>query len=368
MLNISHAVYCIVLPALLLGLTGCPQVSNEGGGQAFEDLSDCSSQGGLNEKTENCEKLKQKVSIFSSNYFIAGTSSNLVVDSNGNIYYPNINGRVIQKIDRYGNQSVFAGSGVNDYVDGVGAGASFYVPFLVAIDKSDNLYVADGFKIRKITQAGIVSTIAEMATSGTPHGIAVDSQSNIYFVWDDGMALSHVIQKITPLGVISIFAGSHAGYLDGIGTSAQFNNPKDLVVDSLDNVFVVDTGNFLIRKITPTGGVTTFAGNGNSDQVNGVGTDASFSFEKGYAHMSIDSSNNIYVEDIKGFNSYATDSSAIRKVTDTGVVTTYCGVLHWKALVGKCSEVGVDARFGVAVAPNGEVYFGNGSGIFKISK
>jgi len=88
-------------------------------------------------------------------------------------------------------------------------------------------------------------------------GMAVDSKGNIYLADKD----NHLIRKITPEGESSIFAGSgEPGYRDGIGEEAQFNAPHDVAVDSKGNIFVADTFNHCIRKITPEGEVSTFAG------------------------------------------------------------------------------------------------------------
>ena len=173
----------------------------------------------------------------------------------------------------------------------------------VAVDSSGNVYVADNlnFLIRKITPAGVVTTFAGSGVSGSdngtaasfnmPTGIAVDSSGNVYVT--DGTTLS--IRKITPAGVVTTFAGSGtSGVADGTGTAASFNLPMSIAVDSSGNLYVPDMINSLMRKITPAGVVTTLAASGTAGSTNGIGTAASFASPYGIA---ADSSGNLYVTD-----------------------------------------------------------------------
>ena len=122
-------------------------------------------------------------------------------------------------------------------------------------------------------------------------GMAVDSKGNIYLADKD----NHLIRKITPKGEASILAGNgKPGYRDGIGEEAQFNAPHDVAVDSKDNIYVADTLNNCIRKITPEGEVSTFAGSGKPGYRDGKGKEAEFYLPIG---VSVDSDDNIYVAD-----------------------------------------------------------------------
>lgn len=141
-------------------------------------------------------------------------------------------------------------------------------------------------------------------------GIAYDSQGNLYIA-DAGDSR---IRKIDTNGNVTTFAGSTAGYADGTGTAAMFNGPNDIVIDNADNLYVSDGNNQRIRKITPAGVVTTFAGSGNQGLVNGTGTAASFSMPYGLA---LDGGRNLYVAD--------SNNHVIRRITPTGVVTTFAG-------------------------------------------
>ncbi len=155
---------------------------------------------------------------------------------------------------------------------GVGAHARFRNPWSVAVDGMGNVFVADmsNNTIRKITPAGMVTTIAGQAGMGgsavgfgnnarfnCPFGVAVDNEGNVY-VSDSG---NNVIRKIMPAGVVVPFAGlGYAGGTDGNVNDARFSNPQGLAVDGAGNVYVADTGNNTVRKITPMGVVTTLPG------------------------------------------------------------------------------------------------------------
>ena len=199
--------------------------------------------------------------------------------------------------------TTLAGSGTAGSADGTGTAAQFSGPRGVAVDSSGNVYVADTLnnRIRKITPEGVVSTLAGTATPGHvdtrgteakfnfPERVAVDSSGNVY-VADTN---NHRIRKITPEGEVTTLAGSTRGFADGAGTKAWFDEPIGVAVDSSGNVYVADSYNHRIRKITPAGVATTLAGS-TADSADGTGTAAKFHSPIGVA---VDSSGNVHVAD-----------------------------------------------------------------------
>jgi len=231
----------------------------------------------------------------------------------------------IRKISGAGVVTTLAGSGAAGSQDGPGASASFNAPLGIAADGSGNIYVADqdNHLIRKITQAGTVSTLAGSGFRGYndgagpeamfyyPSAVALDASGNVY-VAD---SLNNVIRKITPAGVVTTLAGSSRGNLDGTGSQAQFNEPRGLAVDGAgQNIYVADTGNHNLRRLTADGVVTTLAGSGIAGAQDGTGSASSFNSPRG---MSVDGSGNVYVADY--------ENHRVRKVTPAGVVTTIAG-------------------------------------------
>jgi M6 family metalloprotease-like protein len=257
--------------------------------------------------------------------------------------------------------TTFAGSaGLSGSTDDIGSAARFNYPFGITEDTAGNLYVADSSNntIRKVTAAGVVTTLAGLAGSsgsanGTgsnarfynPTGITVDSAGNLY-VAEFG---NHTIRKITPSGVVSTLAGlaGSSGSTDGTGSNARFTQPEGITVASDGTIFVADTFNYTIRKITPSGVVTTLAGlAGASGSADGTGSTARF-----YAPRAIviDSAGMLYVAD--------SWNNTIRKVTQAGVVTTLAGQAGTLGSTdGKGSAALFNCPNALAVDSNGLIY------------
>jgi sugar lactone lactonase YvrE len=257
-----------------------------------------------------------------------GMPAGIVAAADGTVFVADSGGNAIRKIAPDGTTTTFAGA-LKQWGrdDGVGGGARFWSPTGLALGAEGTLYVSDIYtrSVRKVTPGGEVSTLAgggagletdgqgTSATFALPYGIAVDVTGTLYVAdtW------AHTIRKITPDGTVSTFAGlrNTAGAKDGTGAEARFNNPMDVAVDASGNVFVADEFNHAIRKITPSGVVTTVAGTlGTAGWKDGVGAEAGLYRPIG---ITVASDGSMYVADCW--------NHTIRKITSDGRVTTVVG-------------------------------------------
>lgn len=285
----------------------------------------------------------------------------VAVDSAGNVYVADGGNHTIRRITPAGVVTTLAGlAGHMGSVDGTGGAARFNYPDGLAVDRLDNVYVADfgNGTIRRVTPAGAVTTVAGLAGSffaidgpssaarfNSPRAVAVDESGNLY-VAD---YYNQTIRKITTTGVVATLAGlaGYPGRVDGTGSAARFYRPIAVAVDSTGSLYVADSDNSTIRKVTSTGVVTTLAGvAGGWYATDGIGTAAGFAIPSGVA---VDSSGNLYVSDYY--------NETIRKVTSAGMVTTLAGLA---GKPGSTDGTGSAARFywpvGIAVDTVGTVY------------
>ena len=304
----------------------------------------------------------------------------VAVDGLGNIYVADSGNSTIRRVTPSGVVTTFAGSpGNTGGADGTGSFARFNGPQGVAVDNAGNVYVADtgNNTVRKISPGGAVTTFVSRAAGlKGPQGLAVDATGNVY-VADTG---NDAIRKVTPAGVVGSLAGDGSGWADGAGAQAQFNQPWGVAVDSANNVYVADSGNDTIRKISASATVTTLAGEspsliqnagvGMSDieyyrgSTDGTGSNARFNGPRGVA---VDGAGNVYVAD--------SCNNTIRKISPAGAVTTIAGNPPSPSTTAKGSSIllfssgssygstdgtGGTARFaaplGVAVDNAGKVY------------
>ncbi len=214
----------------------------------------------------------------------------LCVGPEGNIYVADTRNNKIRKITPEGIVTTVAGSGNYGTSNGMGTAATFGNPTGIEIDNEGNIYVADHLThiIRKIDELGYVTTLAgkpyqmgdtdgigNQASFRRPYGLTLDNDGNI-LVADEW---NHKIRRITPEGLVTTVAGTgEVGHQNGLAQAAGFNYPWDMTVDSLGNIFVADGYNYLIRKITPQGQVSTYAGTLEATgATDGEGTNATFS-------------------------------------------------------------------------------------------
>jgi sugar lactone lactonase YvrE len=290
----------------------------------------------------------------------------VVIAADGSIYVADYNNHRIRKISA-GQVTSFAGSGTYGIVNGNGQSAQFKDPYRVAIDGGGNIYMLDQVdpRIRKISAAADVTTYAGTDQAGfqngdallaqfqvNAEGIAADAQGNVYM----GDTFNERIRKISTTGQVSTQAGNGTeGLTDGDIATAQFRFPDGVAIDGQGNIYVADGGNFCIRKVTPAGVVSRFAGSGTRGTSDGNATDAQF-----YEMIDI-------VADSHG-NLFVIDDNRIRKITPQGVVSTIAG-----STVGYADGEGSIAKFkdplGLGIDAQDNIYVAdaNNNRIRKIS-
>ena len=283
----------------------------------------------------------------------------LRMDLGVNIIVIDRSNATIRQVTTAGVVTTLAGTAANRAgTDGTGTAARFYDPQGAAVDSAGNLYIADttNCTIRKMTPGKVVTTLAGLARNfgstnasggaarfNTPQGAVFDTSGNL-FIADTG---NNLIRKVTSAGVVTTFAGqTGAGFTNATGTAAQFRSPAGLVIDASNNIYVADSGNHAIRMITSAGVVTTVAGTGSTGVADGTGTAASFNSPQ---DVTLDSTGNLWVAD--------TSNHTIRRITSGGVVNTVAGTAGSS---GTTNATGTAARFnnpsGLGFDTSGNLY------------
>ena len=276
------------------------------------------------------------------------TPHGLVLDGAGNLYVADTYNETIRKVTPAGLVSTLAGgAGIRNLVDGPAASARFWDPTGVAVDQTGNLYISDRYTIRVLNPSGVVTTLAgqfgtvrSVDGTGTAagfkdiSGIVLDGGGNLYVV-ESGSSL---VRKVSLTGIVTTLAGNAdelvgPGSADGTGSAALFRYPGAIATDNQGNLYVADTGNHTIRRVTLAGAVTTIAGSaGNAGNVDGLKGAARFNTPSGIA---VDGAGNLWVGD--------NANQTIRKITPGGLVSTAGGAA---GVVGHADGVGAAATFG----------------------
>jgi hypothetical protein len=251
------------------------------------------------------------------------------------------------------NGTVHTISSTRGYVDGPSLKAKFSGPSGMLFDPKGEIIVVDHNNqvVRKISRDSVVSTISHKDRIPDKSSI-FSSPVDILCVEDDCYILSdiysHVIRKLFPNGTVSIFVGSShpSGFADGFGTSAKFYWPSGLAKDSAGFIYVTESSNHAIRKISPTGNITTLAGNGTAGFVDGLGREARFQTPRSIV---VDNSSEIFVAD--------TGNSAIRKFLRNGTVVTIVGFNGPGYVDGPLKQAKLDRPTSITLNKNNEIIF-----------
>lgn len=262
--------------------------------------------------------------------------------------------------------TTLAGNGVQDFSGdgGPAAQASLNDPTGVAVDIQGNVYVADfaNHRIRRIGKDGVITTVAGMGTPGFsgdggpatlshlsfPTGVAVDAKGVLYIADTD----NNRIRRVGPSGIITTIAGvGHFGFLGdgGVATQASLNFPTGVAVDAAGIVYIADTGNHRIRRVGPNGIITTLAGIGipGFSGDGGPATQASLNYPYGVA---VDVKGNVYIAD--------TGSNCVRCVGPNDIITTVAGsgAEGFSGDGGLATQAALNSPYSVAVDVTGAVY------------
>lgn len=285
--------------------------------------------------------------------------SGLAVGADGTAWIADYGNNVIRAVPALGDTWTLAGLAVPGAVDGVGNVARFDGPSGLAVDSSGALYVADwnNSTLRNVSPNGAVTTVAgsaghpgisdgagRLAQFVMPADVVLDSHGNA-FVVDAG---AHTVRKVTPQGEVTTFAGKggEAGSADGGRLAARFNSPGGIGIGTDDTLYIADSANHTVRKIEPSGLVSTVAGRAEEPgNVDGWGLEARFTYP---ADVVVDSQGNLYVADAA--------NNSIRKITTQGQVVTLAG---YRGRPGTADGVGKVARFrtplSLAIDPSGDL-------------
>ncbi|HTW64698.1 MAG TPA: hypothetical protein VME17_08790 [Bryobacteraceae bacterium] len=298
-------------------------------------------------------------------------------DNQGNVLFADTENQVVSRVNPDGTLTVLAGNGIAGFSGegGPARSASLNFPTDAVMDSAGNLYVYDSlnFRVRRVTPGGTISTYAGNGSPGylgddgpaaqaeiQPYGkMTIDSSGNLYIT--DGV--DYVIRRITPDGTITTYAGNGQ---PATGPNSGNNGPATmaslglelgaLAVDGAGNLYVAEDLTDQIRKISPNGIITTFAGSGTLGFMDGPALSAEFYTPYG---IGLDAAGDLYVADV--------NNGVIRKVTQAGIVSTVAGtpVFGFSGDGGPALMATFRFPEGVTVGGNGDLYIED-TGNFRI--
>jgi hypothetical protein len=292
----------------------------------------------------------------------------LAVGPAGDLFIADAFNHVIRKVSLEGVITTVAGTGQPGFSGdgGPAAQARLNVPVGVAVDAAGNLFIADllNQRIRKVNTTGIITTLAGGGTKapgeaeGNPatearldrtHGVAVDAVGNVFFV----ELLKNRIRKVSPSGMISTVAGSGVKGFSGDGgpaTAAQLYHPYGLATDAAGNLFIGDFGNNRVRRVSPAGIISTVAGGGSPADGLGDGGQATDARLDGVPGLVVDPGGNLFIADNR--------NGRVRKVSASGIISTVAGTAQpgFSGDGGPAADARLSGAWGLAVDKAGNLF------------
>ncbi len=303
-------------------------------------------------------------------------SYGVAVDTVGNLYIADSSNNRVRKVSTSGTITTVAGNGSFGYSGdgGPATNSRLSSPTGVAVDAAGNLYIADtsNHRVRKVSASGTITTVAGSGTTGSfdngysgdggpatdaqlayPSGVAVDAAGNLYIA----DSINNRVRKVSASGTITTIAGSGTtGYAGGgysgdggPATDARLNYPSGVAVDAAGNLYIADGNNHRVRKVSTSGTITTVAGNGNRGYSGDGGPAINADLDSPYG-VAVDTVGNLYIAD--------TDNSQVRKVSTLGTITTVAGngTYGFSGDGGPATNASLSGPYGVAVDAAGNLY------------
>jgi len=298
-----------------------------------------------------------------TSYTIDQPGGGLALDSSGNLFIADNGNGVVRRVSSSGAITTVAGNGTNGYSGdgGPATNAQLFAPTSLAVDGSGSLYIADYFndRIRKVSAAGVITTVAGNGTSGYSgdggpatsaelglygiDGIAVDASGNL-FIADSNNGR---VRMVAPSGIITTVAGGGTGGDGGPATNAQLNAPSVVAVDASGNLYIAEA--YRIRKVSASGIITTIAGNGSAGFSGDAGpsVNSQLNYVTG---LNFDASGSLSISD--HFD------SRIRKISASGIISTIAGIGICCGYIdsGAASAAQLFSPLGIALDAAGNLY------------